>query len=253
MSKQEVVYLVRDDRLWVEGVHKVGRSSDWKKRRHSYGGARVLRVKFTTNSALVEKRLIQSFNENFVVAKGSEYFFCPEKRACEIFDGVCTQESQNMSRPIEMTEDDSPKQILGERIQVNPTKNLKMGSKKTPSPELFECETCGFETSQELSLAEHMREHNKTLGLKCRMKCNACCFDAEYAPILWGHIQKKRHKATIFYMKAVSEKRKKTEAYSLLKYVYGEKTADKVIRDICGNENGCFPSNIDPSKWPFAS
>ncbi|AIT54671.1 zinc finger protein [Marseillevirus Shanghai 1] len=129
-----------------------------------------------------------------------------------------------------------------------------MGSKKiSPSPELFECETCGFETSQEPMLAEHMREHRDTLGLECVMRCRACCFESEYAPFLWGHIQKKRHKAVVFYMKALAEKKKKLEAYSLLEYVYGEKTANKVIRDVCGNEKERFPSNVDPTKWPFSS
>ncbi|AGV01763.1 hypothetical protein C8_414 [Cannes 8 virus] len=86
MSKQEVVYMVRDDRLWIEGIYKVGRSSDWKQRQQSYGGARVLKVAEVSNSSSVEKTLIGKFKENFAVAKGSEYFFCSEKKACEVFD-----------------------------------------------------------------------------------------------------------------------------------------------------------------------
>ncbi|BAU79976.1 hypothetical protein A9K97_gp375 [Tokyovirus A1] len=124
-----------------------------------------------------------------------------------------------------------------------------MGSNK--NPELFECETCGFATSKEHELGEHMREHNETLGLQCIMRCHACCFESDYAPLLWGHIQKKRHKAIIFYMKAQAEGKKKLDAYSLLEYVYGEKTANKVVRDVCGNERERFPSSVDPKKWPF--
>nr|WRK65241.1 hypothetical protein MarFTME_196 [Marseillevirus futianmevirus] len=91
MSKQEVVYLLRDDRLWVEGIYKVGRSSNWKQRKQSYGGARILRANEVSNSVVIERRLIDEFRKNFAVAKGTEYFFCAEKRACEIFDEVHAQ------------------------------------------------------------------------------------------------------------------------------------------------------------------
>ncbi|AGV01758.1 hypothetical protein C8_409 [Cannes 8 virus] len=105
MSKQEVVYLVRDDRLWDEGIYKVGRSSNWEQRQKSYGGARVLRVENVSNSANTEKKLISKFRENFAIAKGAEYFFCGEKKACKIFDEICAGGTRNDS------ENDSPQEI----------------------------------------------------------------------------------------------------------------------------------------------
>nr|WQM87265.1 hypothetical protein [Marseillevirus cajuinensis] len=124
MSKQEVVYLVRDDRLWAEGIYKVGRSSDWKQRKQSYGGARILRANEVSNSAVIERRLIDEFRKNFAVAKGTEYFFCAEKRACEIFDEVYVQEFRES-----VEGENSRAKISGTVSRVHEIQNRAEGSK----------------------------------------------------------------------------------------------------------------------------
>lgn len=85
----EVVYLVRNDAVWKNGVLKIGRSSKWEKRLASYGSnTRIIRCIKTADSAEMEKMLISAFSRNFGCIEGREFFLCPEEKACEVFDSV---------------------------------------------------------------------------------------------------------------------------------------------------------------------
>lgn len=80
MSDNGIIYLLRDDLIWKEGVYKIGRSSNWNSRKASYGDVRVLSMFETKCISLVEKYLITLFTKKWKVAKGKEFFLCGEER-----------------------------------------------------------------------------------------------------------------------------------------------------------------------------
>nr|WNL50115.1 origin of replication binding protein [Marseillevirus sp.] len=80
-----VIYLIRNDSIWKDGVFKVGKTRNWKKRSCSYGKVRLLhcfRSDFISES---EKDVINQFSKHFPVAFGKEYFLCSEEEAVRTF------------------------------------------------------------------------------------------------------------------------------------------------------------------------
>lgn len=81
-----VIYLVRDDKFWKENIFKVGKTSNWEKRRNSYGkDIRVLEIFESQDINTDEREMIKAFSDKFEKARGEEYFLCSEKEAVLTF------------------------------------------------------------------------------------------------------------------------------------------------------------------------
>ncbi|ADB03920.1 hypothetical protein MAR_ORF139 [Marseillevirus marseillevirus] len=74
-----IIYLIRDDAIWKDGVYKVGKSSNWASRKNSYGNVRVLQMFNSDFISASEKLMISAFKEHFSVAKGNEFFLCDDE------------------------------------------------------------------------------------------------------------------------------------------------------------------------------
>jgi len=111
-----------------------------------------------------------------------------------------------------------------------------MGSKERvvlPEELCFECSTCNFKTQKQQEFKEHALLHYNVLPLECRMKCHLCDVEEKSAPLFWNHLEKKRHKARVFYTENAAYFRDDDgrRAMYLTVEKFGEKTARKVDVD----------------------
>nr|WQM87264.1 hypothetical protein [Marseillevirus cajuinensis] len=111
-----------------------------------------------------------------------------------------------------------------------------MGSKKPiklPSDLLFECKTCEFKTQNQQEFREHTLLHYSVLPLECKMKCHLCDVEEDSASLFWNHLEKKRHRAYVFYTENIAyfKEKNRRNAMNLTSEKFGAKTARKVETD----------------------
>nr|WRK65048.1 hypothetical protein MarFTME_003 [Marseillevirus futianmevirus] len=149
-----IIYLLRDDFIWKEGVYKIGKSSSWKTRKCSYGDVRVLATFETEFISLVESLMIKNFRENFPIAKGREYFLCErEDTVLNLFLSVKSDvekaKDENLRNlcasllPFRSAESLSPKSIYEDTKFLQKKIDLE-GAKKTCESDSLDREKFSF-------------------------------------------------------------------------------------------------------------
>ncbi|AMQ10957.1 hypothetical protein [Brazilian marseillevirus] len=216
-----VVYLVRDDAFWKDGIYKVGKSSDWENRRKSYGkDIRVLEIFEVADIHSAEKEVIETFSKSFKVARGKEFFMCSEKEAILTFYSakvkILLESKEKKTYSFGKLEGSNEKTQKTRRV-YNP-KNFGIG-----------CRTCGFATSDDNAFIHHCSgEHDDPGKTRVEMFCASCDFSCNTTIGMVQHIKKKMHSVRMYYVSHIEYFGGNEElAFDMTMKKFGFRNADK--------------------------
>ncbi|AEA06893.1 conserved hypothetical protein [Lausannevirus] len=224
-----IIYLLRDDFIWKEGVYKIGKSSSWKIRKSSYGDVRVLATFETDFISLAETAMIKNFRESFQIAKGREYFLCEQEDVVlnlflSVKDEVEKEKDENLRNryasllPFRPAEPSSPKPLIEDTKFLQKKIDFE-GAKKT-------CESASLDR-EKFSFLCSKRDKSENEIASCRKFMVAHSFEVEQETLTPEFVLEYSGKEKIFQNQRLAFAGSKAEQKERLTRAVEKKTQNK--------------------------
>ncbi|BAU80091.1 putative replication origin-binding protein [Tokyovirus A1] len=269
-----IIYLLRDDAIWKKGVYKVGKSSNWKSRKNSYGNVRVLAMFETDFISQSEKLVIESFRGKCFTAKGNEYFLWKDEEAVlKLFLSVKDE--------VERTKEEMcrihhakllPFGVIdnSENVLCEPSEKIESDEKIEPEEDTRGISSAEQTTNEEFQHLCTLRERTKEQNFKIKKWLMAYRFEVEQGDVTYEFVDTYKGLEKQFFNQRLAfegtkeqqderlrtmadEKNIKKQNYSEIEKLHGDLTLEKVVyakrlMKLLGFEDVCEGKRIKSSE-----